>query len=314
MLDERRKTRAHTGGRSRILYEITVLVVVLMVASGLAIFLFVNASFNRMVEKSVDKVVDEKAKTVNTGLEYLARIETERILGDINNMTPEQLAELNEAMEEGETSEFMIKATESLRRLVENRVLGLELIFETDAEDRIILATDESLMFTEPPEEVLAALEQAEDEGKTYAFLEGGVPELGLEGEYLMSIYDMSKVGPLLRGYRGFHFVSMHETVADINDYYDSEKSWATLSIGLTVGGSVLLAILITFFVLRMLIRRQITAPIDELSAAAERVMEGDLDVKIEVREGEEFEGLKRAFKEMVESFRKYIAKSVGEE
>jgi len=61
-------------------------------------------------------------------------------------------------------------------------------------------------------------------------------------------------------------------------------------------------------------IGKRITRPIDELSAAAEEVMEGNLDVEIEVRRGEEFEGLKRAFKDMVESFRRYIAKSVGEE
>lgn len=34
------------------------------------------------------------------------------------------------------------------------------------------------------------------------------------------------------------------------------------------------------------------------------RVMDGDLEVEIPVREGEELEGLKLAFREMVDSFR----------
>ena len=39
----------------------------------------------------------------------------------------------------------------------------------------------------------------------------------------------------------------------------------------------------------------------------------GNLDVNIEVHEGEEFEGLQYAFREMVESFRAFMAKAVGE-
>jgi nitrogen fixation/metabolism regulation signal transduction histidine kinase len=41
--------------------------------------------------------------------------------------------------------------------------------------------------------------------------------------------------------------------------------------------------------------------------------MKGNLDVDIEVHEGGEFEGLERAFKEMVESTKRLIARSVGE-
>ena len=72
--------------------------------------------------------------------------------------------------------------------------------------------------------------------------------------------------------------------------------------------------IIITFFVLSYLIRRRITEPIEELAAAAGEVMEGNLDVEIKVHEGGNFEVLERAFKAMVEDWRTYIAKSVGEE
>jgi len=75
-----------------------------------------------------------------------------------------------------------------------------------------------------------------------------------------------------------------------------------------------LVVAIISFFVLSYLIRKRITEPIDELAATAEEVMQGDLEVEAKVHEGGEFEGLERAFKEMVDSFRKYIARSVGEE
>jgi hypothetical protein len=42
--------------------------------------------------------------------------------------------------------------------------------------------------------------------------------------------------------------------------------------------------------------------------------MEGNLDVEIIVREGEDFEGLKRVFKQMVDSIRLMIERSTGEE
>ena len=70
----------------------------------------------------------------------------------------------------------------------------------------------------------------------------------------------------------------------------------------------------ISFFVLSYMIRRRITEPVDQLAAAAEQINEGNLDVDIAVHEGGEFEGLERAFKQMVDSWRTYIDKSVGEE
>ncbi|MBC7247465.1 MAG: HAMP domain-containing protein [Actinobacteria bacterium] len=315
--------------RSSILYQITALVVILMVTSGVVIFLFVNDGYNRMVEKSVNKVVEEKAKVIDTGMKYMAEVEAKEILGDLQKYTPQQLLEMSGATLSGELSEPFLKAQERMKKLVEERTMGVDLIIEVllatppmIPESGIMLATDDRLMERDEngrpkyrvPDVVLATIEDIEEGGESYRYLEDGIPEIGLEGKYLMCLYDLSKLSPVLTGAWGIDFVSMEEAVADINAFYSSEKNRAIVIIAVVVGLSVLLAILITFFVLSMLIRRQITAPIEELSAAAEQVMEGDLDVDIKVREGEEFEGLKRAFKEMVESFRKYIARSVGEE
>jgi hypothetical protein len=46
---------------------------------------------------------------------------------------------------------------------------------------------------------------------------------------------------------------------------------------------SIIMIIIISFFVLSFLIHKRITEPIDELSAAAEQVMEGNLEVEVSV-------------------------------
>jgi hypothetical protein len=55
-----RPAALHTR-RSRILYEITALVVIVLVASGLATFFLVRASQSRLIEKSIDKVIETQS-------------------------------------------------------------------------------------------------------------------------------------------------------------------------------------------------------------------------------------------------------------
>jgi nitrogen fixation/metabolism regulation signal transduction histidine kinase len=329
MMNDGGKTSSMGRKRSRILYRITALVVALMITSGVVIFLFVNDGYNRMIEKSVDKVVEEKGEVIDTGMEYMAEVEAKEILGDLQQYTAEELLEMSRRTMSGEPGGMFLKSQERLKKLVEEGTMGVELIIEVllarppiITESGIMVASDDRLMERDEngkpkyqvPEVVIATIADIEEGGESYRYLEDGIPEIGLEGKYLMCLYDLSQLSPVLTGAWGINFVSMEDAVADINAFYGSEKDRAIVIIAVVVGVSVVLAILITFFVLSVLIRRQITAPIEELSAAAEQVMEGDLDVEITVREGEEFEGLKRAFKEMVESIRKYIARAVGEE
>jgi methyl-accepting chemotaxis protein len=104
------------------------------------------------------------------------------------------------------------------------------------------------------------------------------------------------------------------EEIARIDDFYSSERNRVSLILALVIGGGIVFIFLITFFILRRMIYKQITQPIDELTGMAEEVMEGNLDVEIAVREGKEFETLKRAFKEMIGSVRSMLGKSVGRE
>ena len=78
------------------------------------------------------------------------------------------------------------------------------------------------------------------------------------------------------------------------------------------VVGTLIVLVLLTFLALSFLIRRQITRPANDLSAAAEQIMDGSLDVEIPIREGEELESLKHLFREMVEGFRMLIARATS--
>ena len=108
--------------------------------------------------------------------------------------------------------------------------------------------------------------------------------------------------------------VSLHDKVVTINDFYNKQKRDSAILLVLIVLISALLLSLLSFFALRHLIRKFITKPIDELSTVADEVIEGNLDVEIEIRSGEEFEGLKTAFRELLETFRTTISKSVSDE
>ena len=106
----------------------------------------------------------------------------------------------------------------------------------------------------------------------------------------------------------------MGEDIAEINQYYDDEKKNTMVSFAIVTLISIVVIMFITFFILRLLIRKRITEPIDILSVEAGEVMEGNLDIDIQVHKGGEFEGLESAFKQMVESIRSFIAKSLGGE
>ena len=152
------------------------------------------------------------------------------------------------------------------------------------------------------------------EEETPYILQEDGIPSLGFENEYLIIVSTIENpLTPGMRfGYLGFK--PMHDEIEEINVFYNTERRNLTLLLIIILAGSIIVISLITFLVLNYLIRKRITKPIDELSAGAEEVMQGNLDVEIKVRKGEEFEGLKKAFNEMVEGIRKYIDKSVSEE
>ena len=298
--------------RSRILYQITALVVGVFIVAGIASFFLINSSYDRLIDKSIEKLVQSEAEIISSSFYYVAELQADTLL---EAFTSYDIQDLYAAVREKRLSEFQKDMVESINEMVESGLMGLDNMVimtmgsENMPEPMIIVANDESLVYAEIPPYILEAI----DDGQDYIWREEGIPELGLEGEYLVTLFEFklptSDRSIYLAGTR-----SMSEEAADIKAFYDNEKKNITLVLVLVIAGGIIFVVLITFFVLRMLIRRNITDPVDELAAAAAEVNQGNLDVDVKVHEGGDFEGLETAFKEMVENWREYIGKATGGE
>jgi methyl-accepting chemotaxis protein len=195
--------------------------------------------------------------------------------------------------------------------MVDEGFLEADLMFavalpsQLTPEPLVFISSDESMLYTwEIPEYLIEAIESEEP----YLYLPEGIPELGMNDETLVFI--RRQFGNITNAaYLGIG--SLHDRVVVINDFYDRQKRDSAVSLALIILISAIILSLLSFFGLRYLIRKYITKPIDELSSVAEEIIEGDLDVKIEIRSGEEFEGLKTAFMGLIEAFRQIILKSV---
>ncbi|MDY6796202.1 MAG: HAMP domain-containing protein [Actinomycetota bacterium] len=290
------------------------MLILVVIISGLVTFFLYRGSQDRLIDKSVDKLLETESENFATSINYVAGLITEqsRILyGDIG------IEEIAVSIMENRIIDIQRVINSNYQDMVESGFLGSEIIMvilpssQLISEPIVWMSSLESLVSNWVVPDYLV---DPMDESSCYFLMEDGIPELDLEGDYLIA---MGKITlPDMPGI-AFNYLSikpMSEEIAEINEYFDNERKRSDLLLLAIVGGSIFIIILITFLLLDRLIRRKITDPIDELSAVAEEVMQGNLDVDIEVRKGEEFEGLKRSFKEMVESFRKLIARSVGEE
>ncbi|NPV60718.1 MAG: HAMP domain-containing protein [Actinobacteria bacterium] len=299
--------------RSGILYMITALIVVVFITFGLATMFIFRDSQEQLIEKSTDKILETEMQNLASASSYIADLLLPIFEEKISGATPQELIDalLNKKLTEGQ--EFII---DEMKRMVESGLFELESVSIVmlpsafNPEPIVIAASDKSLIYEwKVPEEILEVIEG----GGGYIYKEEGFSDMGLSGPY--AIIANKGVSPTSKTEVGYVFVKpMGDKVNDINAFYDKERSRTDKLLWITVIVAVLAVVVISFFVLSYLIRKRITEPIDELAAAAEEVMEGNLDVDIVVHESGEFAGLERAFKEMVESFRKYIAKSVGEE
>jgi HAMP domain-containing protein len=302
--------------RSRILYEITGLIVVVLVISGLVTFFLVSNSQNELIDKSVDKVIETEAKNITSALDYLTQKEVESGMTGVG-LEGFDVTQFMADMAQKKVTDFQKSTAEVMKEMVDSGFFDLEyyfLVMPTSAlaeEPFVLVSSDQSMIYKwEVPDYMTEAI----DAGDPYILMKDGIPELGLEGAQLMIL--IAQESPLMKG---FYFTSvcvipMQERIDSINAFYDEERSNVSLTLSLSIFLSVLAVVIITFFVLNYLIRKRITEPIDLLAAAAEEVMDGNLDVDVVVHESGEFEGLEKAFKEMVESIRKYIDMSTGEE
>jgi HAMP domain-containing protein len=296
--------------QSSILWEITILLMVVFITYGLLTYFVFRSSENRLIDKSIEKLKQTEAENISSSYTYV-----------MNLLSPELeqkgiesgTTELVDAVLNGTVSDIQVYVSGRLGEMVDSGMLGLSkniFIFESwpvTPDPFVFASSDVSLATTWKVPDYLS---QAINSGDSFIWLENGIPELGLEGEYLMVVVQRNfpEYG-LVSGFVGIK--PMHDEIAAIEDFYKEDKQTTNLILLLLVIGSILVISIITFIVLSYLIRTRITQPIDELSAAAEQVMQGDLDVRITIRGGEEFEQLKRAFKAMVEEWGKLLARSL---
>lgn len=298
--------------RSRILYMITALIIGVFVVYGLVSWFVFRGSQSRLVEKSKEKLIEGDAANINSAAEYVTDLLTPLFLEKMRGMTTEDFAR---AVINKEVLEAQRAVSDEIDRMMEVGFLGLDEIMQVMLpgaminEPVVLLASDEGLIFRwRMPDYMLDAV----NNGETYMYMEDGIPELGLQGKYLVTFNPYDWEGRL----RSVTLCvkSMDEEIGALNSFFDEEQGRINLILAAVVFGSILLVIVITFFVLSHLIRKRITEPVDELAKAAEQVTEGNLDVEIKVHEGGEFEVLERAYKQMVENWRKIIEKSLGSE
>lgn len=312
LADTRTLANGRTG-RTHILYLITILVIAVFGLYALVSWLTYRGSQNRLVEKSRQKLIQTQVDNITSTTEYLSSLFIPMFNEKLGQLKPQEIAS---AFANKEISEAQRQLNAELKKVAELEIQGqvalLVILMPTplNREPLVILSSDENLVYEwEVPDYLVQAIE----DGEPYIWMEDGVPELSLQGKYLL-VLNRYEDPETMSTTVSVSVKSMSGELADIESFFDQEQNRLNLVMVVVVLGSVAVVFVITFFILSLLIRRRITLPIEELAAAAKEVMEGNLDVDIKVHEGGEFEVLERAFKEMVESFRKYIAKSVGEE
>ncbi|MBN1288089.1 MAG: HAMP domain-containing protein [Actinobacteria bacterium] len=300
--------------RSGILVQTTIFVVILFITSSGLSYYYFNKSVNRLIEKSKAEFLAKRVEIMGSGYDFLEQtiLEIQRLSGISASLAQAGVVFIN-ALQKKEVSEIQKIDNRLLKSMTDNLFADMSLIVVTiygidplAPKPLIILTSDEDLMYKELPPRLARLIEKGD---KTdYVYLEDGLHELGLEGEYLVAYTGTSAAAGI--SYTTISFSSMHDEMAAINSFYDKERGSATLQTILISSASIAALILITFVLLNLLLRRRITAPIDELAAAAEGVLDGSLDLEVPVRRGEEFEGLKTAFNEMVSSLRNMLSKS----
>jgi nitrogen fixation/metabolism regulation signal transduction histidine kinase len=299
--------------RSRILYEITALIVVVMLVSGLVTFFLVRNSQKGLINKSIDKLVETQASNMKTALNYMVSN-----LFKTNTEVPNiDLSQLIAAISQQNISDIQRWADKGLKAMVDGGFFSTKAILvivpasALSPKPFVVGSSDESQVYKW---EVPGYISEAINRETPYLLRKEGVPELGLKGTQLVLILKLSN--PLMNGsdYDFVAVIPMQKKIDSINAFYNKQSNNLSLTLGLSVFLSIIVMVLIIFFVLRYLIQKRITEPIDVLSAEAEEVMKGNLEIEVAVHENGEFVGLERTFKEMVESIRKFIAKSVGED
>lgn len=314
---------------SRILIEIVALVVIIFIAMGSVSYLFFRNSQNRLIQKSKDKLVENRGSQMCSTNDYVVTLQTQISLMSSPGATPQSMAEdMATGLVQKEVSGSQEIVNDMLRALVSSGFYNAKLAFYASppyagviSKPTIIMSSDSDTIYDEVPAVLVDLVKmnrnenrfgrQRYDANNAYMFFENGIPGLGLKGEYLVSSYRFRFQETGNEAWF-FEFSSMGDELASVDTFYKTERQKIDNAMALFMAGALAILIIITFFILGYLIRKKITGPIDELENAAEKVMEGDLDVQVPTKPGEEFYGLKTAFNNMMLSLRDIMNRSLG--
>lgn len=308
--------------KSRVLRRTTAFLVAFFLLCGAAIFVYYWHSQDRQMRRSIDETVQFEVENLTAAYDFYWGKIIEQVYRDLYSTYLAQDPDFTSKMaglyveyyrEKKQTpdQEFFDK---EFADIVKEGFLGMKYLFtlvmpsDIVSEPFVSSSSDESMVYSwEAPPSILQAIE----EGTRARYLPGGVPELGMDADSLLYL----RVEPfesLNSEYAIVLISDIHERVAAIGDFYRDERGHAILAFGIIMLVAMMLLSLISYFFLRYMIHKHITEPIDSLSTAAEEIMQGNLDVDIEVQKGEDFEGLKKAFREMMVALRDMIDRSTG--
>jgi methyl-accepting chemotaxis protein len=298
--------------KSRVLYQMTAFLVILFILSGLAIFFSFSSVRNRQFNENVDNLIKDYASGVSVTYDNMMPLFFE--LGN-KTLPPFDPEEPMRALIERRVNEFVQFYNDWMKKMIAegvmeaDRMMVLVMPSSFIPKAEVFMSSDESLLFNwEVPDYLLQAIA----DGELYVYLPDGMPELDMNDETLLVIKKIAENTAFDSAFIGV--ASIHDRVATINDFYNKQKKDSALLLALIMLISAIVLSLLSFFALGYLIRKRITQPVDELAAVAEEVMQGNLDVEIEIHKGEEFEGLKYAFKELLDTFRKILSKSSSDQ
>jgi methyl-accepting chemotaxis protein len=298
--------------RSRVLNRIILALLVILVVLELATFFIYRGSQDNLVRNSKQQFLEQQTNNLNSSIFYVFRINASRLLEVAKDVPTQQTLE---AIANKTLTPIQVYLNSIMKEQVAlgfNQIeLGLMIPINSipGMGPFVYASSDEQLIYNW---ELPAYITDHLDDDSYSQFFEDGVPELGLEGKQLMVMGKESEPTNNVT-MSVVVFRPMDEEVAAIDAFYNRETRKTRIASVLLVVVAALIVIAISYLYFSYLIRREITKPIEELEQVAAEVMDGNLEVELEVREGEEFENLKRSFMAMVESIRNVIGRTFGE-
>ncbi|MBN2168753.1 MAG: HAMP domain-containing protein [Actinobacteria bacterium] len=307
-------SRTYLKPRSTILFQVIALFTVVFIAAGAFYMLSISGSMNSLVKKSKDAMIDTEARLIDSGWEFGSELVLLSSSAQGQAYSDQLMTELPAAIRNKTISSYQRYVGGLFLNMVENGLYGYKVLYcivppGLLAENyMIIFASDDKYLYSEPPEEIEGFYDQ---DGNSYQFYEHGIPQMNLNEPYLVTCYmvplaSVKSIKPAVIGYK-----PMGKEIEAIDSFFADENNNLKMTMGIVIGVSILLLIVVTVLTLIYLMRKQVTGPIEDLVSAADEVMDGNFDVRVKIRPGEKLESLKVAFNELIKALHDIIEKSM---